>query len=44
MANKPQMLQKPTPQESILRNGDWESGIINQQAKDEYIDGGHTIL
>lgn len=37
------MLQKPTPQENLLRNGDWESGIINQQAKDEYTDGGYTI-
>ena len=31
------------PQDSILDNADWESGIINQQAKDEYTDGGCTI-
>ena len=37
------MLQKPAIQESILRNGDWESGIMNQRGKDEYTDGEHTI-
>lgn len=37
------MLQKPTPQKSILRNGDWESGIINQRRKDEYADSGYGV-
>ena len=31
------------PQVNILDNADWESCIINQQTKDEYIGNGHTI-
>ncbi|RKJ33345.1 hypothetical protein D7Y09_17335 [bacterium 1XD42-1] len=30
------MLQKPTPQESILRNGDWRHRIINQRGQKSY--------
>ena len=30
------MLQKPKPQDSILKNGDWRHGIINQRGQKSY--------